>query len=106
MGYTQYHSERGSRMATTFTEFMRDVRREAEAEGPAAVAELRHLRERFRLARRFAETRRKRGLTQKRLSAKTGIHQSEISSLENGQANSTFRTLQVLAAALGGKIDL
>ena len=93
-------------MATTFTEFMRDVRREAAAGGPAAVAELRHLRERFRLARRFAETRRKRGLTQKRLSAKTGINQSEISSLENGQANSTFRTLQVLASALGGKIDL
>jgi len=93
-------------MATTFTEFMRDLKREADAEGPAAVAELRHFRERFRLARHFADARRKRGLTQKRLSAKTGIYQSEISSLENGQANCTFRTLQVLASALGGRIDL
>ena len=93
-------------MATKFADFMRELKCEAEAEGPAAVAELRHFRERFRLARRFAEARRKRGLTQKRLSAKTGINQSEISSLENGQANSTFRTLQILASALGGKIDL
>lgn len=106
MGYIRYYPRVGIKMATTFSEFMRELKREAETEGPVAVAELRYFRERFRLARRFAEARRKRGLTQKRLSAKTGIHQSEISSLENGQANSTFRTLQVLAAALGGKIDL
>ena len=32
--------------------------------------------------------------------------QSEISTLESGQANPTYRTLQTLAAALGGRIDL
>jgi transcriptional regulator with XRE-family HTH domain len=85
---------------------MKELHREAEAEGPEAVAELRYYHERFRLARRFAEARRKRGWTQKTLAAKTGLNQSEISNIESGQANPTYRTLQTLASALGGKIDL
>ncbi len=93
-------------MATKFSEFIEDLEREAKAEGPEAVAELRYYRERFRLARRFAEARRKRGWTQKKLATKTGIHQSEISNIESGQANPTYKTLQIVAAALGGKIDL
>jgi ribosome-binding protein aMBF1 (putative translation factor) len=93
-------------MATKFTDFMAEVHREAKAEGPEAVAELKYLRERFRLARRFAEARQKRGWTQKKLAEKTGLNQSEISTLESGQANPTYRTLQTLAAALGGKIEL
>ena len=48
-------------MATKFADFMAEVKREAKAEGPEAVAELKYLRARFRLARRSAETRRKRG---------------------------------------------
>ena len=93
-------------MATKFSYFMSELKREADAEGPEAVAELRYFRERFRLARRFAKARRKRGWTQKKLADRTGINQSEISTLESGQANPTYRTLQTLAAALGGKIDL
>jgi ribosome-binding protein aMBF1 (putative translation factor) len=93
-------------MATRFKDFMAEVEREARAEGPEAVAELKYFRERFRLARRFAEARRKRGWTQKKLAQKTGLNQSEISNLESGQANPTYKTLQTLAAALGGKIDL
>jgi transcriptional regulator with XRE-family HTH domain len=93
-------------MGTTFADFMAEVRREAEVQGPRAVAELRHLRERFLLARRFAEARRKRGWTQKTLAQKTGINQSEISTLESGHANPTYKTLQALAAALGCKIEL
>lgn len=34
------------------------------------------------------------------------LNQSEISTSESGQANPTYRTLQTLAAALGGKIEL
>lgn len=93
-------------MATKFTAFMKELKKEAEAEGPEALAELRYFRERFRLARRFAEARRDRGWTQKRLAEKTGLNQSEISALESGQANPTYRTLQTLATALGGKIEL
>ena len=93
-------------MPTTFADFMAEMKREARSDGPEAVAELKYFRERFRLARRFAEARRKRGWTQKRLATKTGLNQSEISTLESGQANPTYRTLQTLAAALGGKIEL
>ena len=93
-------------MATKFADFMAELKREAKAEGPEAVAELKYFRARFRLARRFAEARRKRGWTQKKLADKTGLNQSEISTVENGQANPTYKTLQTLAAALGGRIDL
>jgi transcriptional regulator with XRE-family HTH domain len=40
------------------------------------------------------------------LAQKTGLNQSEISTLESGQANPTYKTLQTLAAASGGKIEL
>jgi XRE family transcriptional regulator, regulator of sulfur utilization len=50
--------------------------------------------------------RRKRGWTQKRLAEKTGLNQSEISNIESGRANPTYRTLQTVASALGRKIDL
>jgi ribosome-binding protein aMBF1 (putative translation factor) len=93
-------------MATRFSDFMAELAQEAEAEGPEAVAELKQLRERYRLARRFAEARRKRGWTQKKLAQRTGLNQSEISTFESGQANPTCKTLQTLAAALGGKIEL
>jgi ribosome-binding protein aMBF1 (putative translation factor) len=93
-------------VATKFSQFMRELKREAEVEGPEAIAELRYFRERFRLARRFAEARRKRGWTQAKLAAKTGLNQSEISNIESGQANPTYKTLQTVASALGGKIDL
>jgi ribosome-binding protein aMBF1 (putative translation factor) len=92
-------------MSTKFSDFMAELKREAESDGHEAVAELRYFRDRFRLARRLAEARRKRGWTQKKLSEKTGINQSEISTLESGQANPTYKTLQTIAAALGGKID-
>ena len=39
-------------MATEFADFMAELKREAKAEGPEAVAELKYFRERFRLARR------------------------------------------------------
>ena len=93
-------------MAIKFADFMAELKREAAAQGPEAVAELKHLRERYRLARRFAEARRKRGWTQKKLAQKTGLNQSEISTFESGQANPTYKTLQTLAAALGAKLEL
>lgn len=92
-------------MATSFKSFIDELEREADAEGPEALAELRHYRARFRLARRLAVARKKRGWTQKKLADKSGIHQSEISQIESGQANPTYRTLETLASALGGTID-
>ena len=93
-------------MGTKFSEFMKELRREARAEGPEAVAEMRYFHERFRLARRFAEARRRRGWTQQKLADKTGIAQSEISNIESGEANPTYKTMYEVAAALGARIDL
>lgn len=50
-------------MATTFNRFMAELKREAKAEGPVAVAELKSFEDRFRLARRLAARRRKRRLS-------------------------------------------
>lgn len=46
-------------------------------------------------------TRRRLGITQATLSAKTGIPQADISRLENGRANPAISTLGRLADGLG-----
>ena len=46
------------------------------------------------------------GLTQKQLSAKTGITQSDISQLENGVANPSLSTLRRIATAMGMKLKV
>ena len=47
------------------------------------------------------DARKESGMTQQELSARTGIAQSDISKLENGNANPSLRTLKRLAAAMG-----
>ena len=44
-------------MATKFSDFIAEVKGEAQAHGPAAVAELKYFRERFRAARRVQRLR-------------------------------------------------
>ena len=46
------------------------------------------------------DARKRSGLTQKELSEKTGIAQSDISKLENGNANPSLKTLQRLAKGM------
>lgn len=46
------------------------------------------------------------GLSQKQLAEKTGIAQSDINNLENGNANPSLQTLQRLAAAMGMKLKV
>ena len=81
------------------------VEKEARREGPAAVADLEAHRERFRLAREFAELRKRSKLTQSELARRSGVPQSEISKLESGAANATeatlLRVLQPLGRTLG-----
>jgi transcriptional regulator with XRE-family HTH domain len=60
----------------------------AEAEGPAAVAQLRQLEDRYRLA------------------AVYGVRQSEISRIEGGNGNPTLKTIGALARALGAELRL
>lgn len=47
------------------------------------------------------KARREAGLTQKELSCRTGITQSDISKLERGNSNPSVRTLMRIASGLG-----
>lgn len=53
-----------------------------------------------------ANARKKCGLTQKDLSAKTGIAQSDISRLEQSTANPSVRTLERIAEGLGMQLHI
>lgn len=46
------------------------------------------------------------GMTQKQLSEKTGINQSNISKIERGTGNPSIATLERIASALGKKVSI
>ena len=52
------------------------------------------------------KARKESGLTQKQLSERTGIAQTDISKLERGNGNPSIRTLQRLAAGMGMKVKI
>ena len=52
------------------------------------------------------DARRRSGLTQQALAARSGIRQSVISRLERGNGNPSVRTLQRLAEGMGMKLEL
>lgn len=60
----------------------------------------------FSIKQAMIDARNSVGLTQKELSARSGIAQSDISKLENGTANPSVRTLQRLAEAMGKKLKI
>ena len=91
---------------TTFDETHSLVVAEAEAEGPNAVAELRLLEDRYRLACDLIGRRRSLHMTQQQLAAASGIRQSEISRIEGGSGNPTLKTIGALARALGTELRL
>ena len=93
-------------MSRKFRDFMREVEAEARREGPQAVAELDAFAAHFRLAGELLALRKSRGLTQRELSAKSGVQQSEISRIEAGSANPTLQTITVLARQLGAEVRL
>lgn len=60
----------------------------------------------FAIIRAIVDARIETGLTQKELSERTGIAQSDISKLENGNANPSIRTLKRLANAMGKTLKI
>ena len=60
----------------------------------------------FAIKQAIIDARNAEGLTQKQLSALTGITQGDISKLENGNANPSLRTLQRLAKAMGKTLKI
>jgi len=93
-------------MATKFNDVLREIEREAAAEGPEAVAELEGFRAHYQLARELLELRRARDLTQGRLAELSGVGQSEISRIESGRANPTLGTLAALSVPLEADLHL
>jgi len=93
-------------MGHRFSDFMKNLEAEARREGPKAVAEMRAFEAHFRLAAELILLRKRRKLTQRQLSARSGIQQAEISRIEGGRANPTVATVFALAKALGGDFGI
>ena len=93
-------------MTGTFDDFMQELGKETRRAGPTAVAQAEALKAQFALAVELILLRKQRGLTQRQLSARTGIQQSEISRIEGGRANPTAATLAALVRALGGELRI
>ena len=74
---------------------------EAEARASGRMDELNELRAHFRLVSEFIRLRRTTGMSQRALARASGVPQSEISRMEWGLANPTWRTLEAVARASG-----
>jgi ribosome-binding protein aMBF1 (putative translation factor) len=87
-----------------FDQLLVDIEAEAVAEGPAAVAELRALDDRFRLASELLDARKRARLSQKELSHRSGVQQAEISKIERGEVVPTLTTMNKLLHPLGRRL--
>lgn len=86
---------------TKFNDFLKE-----QLEDPEIRAEYDALEPEFQIIQAMIDARKLKGITQKELSERTGIAQSDISKLENGNANPSLRTLQRLASGMGYKLKL
>ncbi|MCC8079303.1 MAG: helix-turn-helix domain-containing protein [Oscillospiraceae bacterium] len=85
----------------TYEEFKREA-----LKNPSVKAEYDVLEPEFSLIRAMLDARREAGLTQKQLSERTGISQSDISKFETGNGNPSLKTLQRLAAGMGMRVKI
>ena len=69
-------------------------------------AEYEALEPEFAIVQAMIDARKKSGLTQKQLSAKTGIAQGDISKIEKGEANPSLKTLKRLASGMDMRLKL
>lgn len=73
---------------------------------PEFRAEWEALEPEFQIVKAMLDGRAAKNLTQKELAALTGITQSDISKLENGNGNPSLKTLERLAEGLGMRLRL
>jgi transcriptional regulator with XRE-family HTH domain len=62
--------------------------------------------QRQRIGQRIAEIRKEKGLTQQDLADRTGIQRNHISRIEHGRYSVGFDTLQMIAEAMGGNVEI
>lgn len=77
-----------------------------QLEDDAFKAEYEMLEPEFAIIQALIDARKTSGFTQKELSERSGIAQSDISKLESGNANPSIRTLQRLASAMGRTLKI
>lgn len=64
------------------------------------------IEERKRIGRQIAALRKAQGLTQRTLADKAGVLAPHIARIETGTYSVGFDTLQTIAAALGGRVEI
>jgi len=89
-----------------FDQLIQDIEAEAQAEGPAAVAQLRAFEVQFTLAADLIALRKARGLSQKQLASASGVQQADISRIERGLVNPTIGTVEKLARPLRAQVRM
>lgn len=82
-------------MATKYQDYLKE-----QLQNPDFKTEYDALEAEYRIIQAMIDARKKSGMTQKELSEKTGIAQSDISRLESGNGNPSIRTLRRLAAGM------
>ena len=88
-------------MGTNFDDFLAEQLRD-----PEIKKEWDALQPQRAIIQAMIDARKESGLTQKELSERTGIAQSDISKLERGNANPSLRTLQRLAEGMGMRLKI
>ena len=83
-------------MSVKFDDFLQE-----QLNDPEFRKEYEALQPEHAIIQAIVDARNRSGLTQKELSLRTGIAQSDISKLERGNSNPSIRTLQRLASGMG-----
>ncbi len=86
---------------TNYQEF-----KEKLMQDPEFRAEYERTRPEFEIMHALIDARINSNMTQKELSVKSGVRQSNISRIENGTCSPTIATLQALAEGLGKKLTI
>ena len=84
---------------TNYQEFKEELMQD-----PEFRAEYERTRPEFEIMHALIDARINSNMTQKELSVRSGVRQSNISRIENGTCSPTIATLQALAAGLGKKL--
>ena len=78
----------------------------SQLENPEFKKEWDKLEPEYQIMRAMIKARNETGITQQQLSKLTGINQSNLSRIENGNGNPSLSTLQRIASAFGKKLSI
>ena len=78
----------------------------SQLENPEFKKEWDKLEPEYQIMSAMIKARNETGITQQQLSKLTGINQSNLSRIENGNGNPSLSTLQRIASAFGKKLSI